>query len=209
MNSLIFLIFGSSAAAIANSPWVMGLGVILTIIGVVFLIQGYRKNKGKGGLQKNLTITFLTISSFMLGYLIAAYQTHDYFEERTHHSDEEECVTCGIMDSSKEEMSLMLDVDPKIMNPLNNMNELSTTIKEAIEINKSSADMKEQMRAEMMKHATVSSEEEVACSCPYHEQLEKEKQTVHVEEREKLVLKKQNIIYVKKIVQKEKKINTD
>ena len=45
----------------------------------------------------------------------------------------------------------------------------------AIEINKSSADMKADMRAEMMKHATVSAEDEVACSCPYHEQLEKEK----------------------------------
>ena len=173
MNSLIFLIFGSSAAAIANNPWVIGIGATLTVIGVLFLVQGYHKNQGKGGLQKNLTITFLTISSFMLGYLFAAYQTHDYFEERTHHSDEEECVTCGIMDSSKEEMSLMLDVDPKIMNPLNNMNELSTTIKEAIEINKSSANIKEDMRAEIMKHSTNT--EEVMCECPYHEQLEKEK----------------------------------
>ena len=175
LNFIIFAIFGSSAAAIANNPWVIGIGVTLTVIGVLFLVQGYRKNQGQGGLRRNLMITVAVILSFASGYSMAAYQTHDYFKERTHHSDEEECVTCGIMDSSKEEMSLMLDVDPKIMNPLNNMNELSTTIKEAIEINKSSADMKEQMRAEMMKHATVSSEEEVACSCPYHEQLEKEK----------------------------------
>ena len=175
LNFIIFAIFGSYAAAIANNPWVIGIGVTLTVIGVLFLAQGYRKNQGQGGLRRNLMITVAVILSFASGYSMAAYQTHDYFKERTHHSDEEECVTCGIMDSSKEEMSLMLDVDPKIMNPLNNMNELSTTIKEAIEINKSSADMKEQMRAEMMKHATVSSEEEVACSCPYHEQLEKEK----------------------------------
>ena len=169
LNFIIFAIFGSSAAAIANNPWVIGIGVTLTVIGVLFLVQGYRKNQGQGGLRRNLMITVAVILSFASGYSMAAYQTHDYFKERTHHSDEEECVTCGIMNSSKEEMSLMLDVDPKIMNPLNNMNELSTTIKEAIEINKSSADMKEQMRAEMMKHATVSSEEEVACSCPYHE----------------------------------------
>ena len=175
LNFIIFAIFGSSAAAIANNPWVIGIGVTLTVIGVLFLVQGYRKNQGQGGFRRNLMITVAVILSFASGYSMAAYQTHDYFKERTHHSDEEECVTCGIMDSSKEEMSLMLDVDPKILNPLNNMNELSTTIKEAIEINKSSADMKEQMRAEMMKHATVSSEEEVACSCPYHEQLEKEK----------------------------------
>jgi hypothetical protein len=117
-------------------------------------------------------ITVAVILSFVSGYAIAAFQTHDYFKERTHHSDEEECVTCGIMDSSKEQVLLMDDnIDPIILNPLNSMDELSTTIKEAIEINKSNADMK----AEMMKHATVSSEEEVACSCPYHEQLEKEK----------------------------------
>ena len=77
------------------------------------------------------------------------------------------------MSSSKEDRSLMLDVDPIIMNPLNNMNELSTTIKEAIEINKGSADMKADMRAEIMKHATV--KDEVMCECPYHEQLEKAK----------------------------------
>ena len=176
LNFIIFAIFGSSAAAIANNPWVIGIGVTLTVIGVLFLAQGYRKNQGQGGLRRNLMITFAVILSFASGYSMAAYQTHDYFKERTHHSDEEECVTCGIMDSSKEQVLLMDDnIDPIILNPLNSTDELSTTIKEAIEINKSSADMKEQMRAEMMKHATVSSEEEVACSCPYHEQLEKEK----------------------------------
>ena len=36
--------------------------------------------------------------------------------------------------------------------------------------------MKADMRAEMMKHATVSPEDEVMCDCPYHEQMEKEKQ---------------------------------
>lgn len=176
INAIIFLIFGSSAAAIANSPWVIGIGVTLTVIGVLFLVQGYRKNKGQGGLRRNVSTTIVVLLAFASGYSMAAFQTHDYFKERTHHNGdmhEEECETCDIMSSSKEDMSLMLDVDPKIMNPLNNMNELSTTIKEAIEINKESADMKAQMRAEMMKHAAVT--DEVMCECPYHEQLEKEK----------------------------------
>ena len=166
LQSIIFLIFGSSAAALANSPLVIGIGVVLTIIGVMFLVRGYRKNEGKGGLKRNLLTTIAVVLAFGSGYLMAAYQTHDYFKERTHHKVEE----------SKEQVLLMDDnIDPIMLNPLNNMNELSTTIKEAIEINKSSADMKEQMRAEMMKHATLSAEDEVACSCPYHEQLEKEK----------------------------------
>ena len=172
INAIIFLIFGSSAAAIANSPWVIGIGVTLTVIGVIFLVRGYQKNQGQGGLKRNLLTTISVVLAFASGYLMAAYQTHDYFKERTHHN-EEECETCDTMSSSKEDRSLMLDVDPIIMNPLNNMNELSTTIKEAIEINKESADMKEQMRAEMMKHATV--KDEVMCECPYHEQLEKAK----------------------------------
>ena len=166
INALIFLIFGSSAAALANSPLVIGIGVVLTIIGVMFLVRGYRKNEGKGGLKRNIMTTIAVVLAFGSGYLMAAYQTHDYFKERTHHKVEE----------SKEQVLLMDDnIDPIMLNPLNNMNELSTTIKEAIEINKSSADMKADMRAEMMKHATVSPEDEVMCDCPYHEQLEKVK----------------------------------
>ena len=46
-------------------------------------------------------MTFLVIGSFLLGYLAAAYQTHDYFKERTHHV-EEECETCGIEESKEE-----------------------------------------------------------------------------------------------------------
>ena len=166
--------FGSSAIAFIQNPWTIAFGVITTILATYFIYKGIKKNKGKGGLQRNFTTTFLVIASFMFGYLVAAYQTHDYFESRTHHV-EEECETCGIMDEgkSKEEVMLMENTNPLPMNPLNNMNELSTTIKEAIEINKGSADMKADMRAEMMKHATVT--EEVMCECPYHEQLEKEK----------------------------------
>ena len=63
------------------------------------MYRGYKKNGGKGGLQRNLTMTFLVIASFLLGYLAAAYQTHDYFKERTHHT-EEECETCSIENSN-------------------------------------------------------------------------------------------------------------
>ena len=178
INAIIFLIFGSSAAAIANSPWVIGIGVTLTVIGVLFLVQGYRRNKGQGGLKRNALTTVAVLLAFASGYFMAAFQTHDYFKERTHHNgsmNEEECESCDMMSEgkSKEEMMLMENMNPLPMNPLNNMNELSTTIKKAIEINKESSDMKADMRAELMKHATVT--DEVMCECPYHEQLEKEK----------------------------------
>jgi len=47
-----------------------------------------------------VTTTFLVSASFMSGYLLAAYQTHDYFDSRTHHV-EEECETCDV-ESPKE-----------------------------------------------------------------------------------------------------------
>ena len=65
------------------------------------------------------------------------------------------------------------------------------------EINKSSADMKADMRAEMMKHATVSAEDEVMCDCPYHEQLEKENEEL---EKKVLILRKR-LEYYKAVVE--------
>ena len=91
----------------------------------------------------------------MFGYLVAAYQTHDYFESRTHHV-EEECETCDV-EKSKEQVLLMDDnIDPIMMNPINDY-----------------VQSMEKIKTEMMKHATVT--EEVMCECPYHEQLEKKK----------------------------------
>ena len=57
--------------------------MILTVAAIYYFYKGYKKNNGKGGLQKNLTTTFLVICSFFLGYLTAAYQTHDYFESKS------------------------------------------------------------------------------------------------------------------------------
>ena len=81
--------FGSSAITFIQNPWTIALAIITTILAIYFVYKGIKKNKGKGGLQRNLTTTFLVIASFMFGYLVAAYQTHDYFEEkyRTHQPD--------------------------------------------------------------------------------------------------------------------------
>ena len=57
------------------------------------------------------------------------------------------------------------NIDPIMLNPINDYVQTMEKTKEVL--------TKEQMRAEMMKHATVT--EEVMCECPYHEQLEKEK----------------------------------
>ena len=73
---------GSSAIALIQHPITITIGVILTVPAIYYLYPGYKINDGKGGLQKNLTTTFLVISSFLFGYLIAAYQTHDYFEQK-------------------------------------------------------------------------------------------------------------------------------
>ncbi len=81
-------------------------GVILTLLGFYFAYRGIQKNQGKGGLQRNLTTTFLAIASFFFGYLFAAYQTHDYFEEkyRTHQPDES-CLTCSTDEKITEKLT--------------------------------------------------------------------------------------------------------
>ena len=101
INALLFAVFGSSITTTISNPWIIAVGIILTVIGIYFIYKGIKKNKGKGGLQRNFTITFLVISSFMFGYLLATYQTHDYFESRTHHV-EEECETCDVEESKEE-----------------------------------------------------------------------------------------------------------
>ena len=96
INGLLFLLFGSSAAALAENIWVIIAGIVLTIGGFIWMWRSYQKNQGKGGLQRNLTSTFLAISSFFFGYLFAAYQTHDYFEEKYRsHQPNEPCLTCS------------------------------------------------------------------------------------------------------------------
>ena len=148
VNSLLLMVFGSSAIAFIQNPWTIAFAVVTTILAIYFIYKGIKKNGGKGGLKRNLTTTFLVICSFLFGYLFAAYQTHDYFKERTHHM--EECETCDV-EESKEQVLLMDDnIDPIILNPINDYVQAMEKTKEAL--------TKEQMRAEMMKHATVTEE---------------------------------------------------
>ena len=89
LNALLIAVFGSSVVTFIQNPWTIAFAIITTILATYLVYKGIKKNKGKGGLQRNLTTTFLVIASFMFGYLVAAYQTHDYFEEkyRTHQPD--------------------------------------------------------------------------------------------------------------------------
>ena len=91
INSILLFILGSSAITIIQHPITITIGVILTVAAIYYLYRGYKINDGKGGLQRNLTTTFLVICSFMFGYLFAAYQTHDYFMSK---SESEEIPSC-------------------------------------------------------------------------------------------------------------------
>ena len=93
INAILLAILGSSAIALIQHPITITIGVILTVAAFYYMYKGYKKNKGKGGLQKNLTTTFLVIFSFMFGYLVAAYQTHDYFMSKSDPAENSSC--CG------------------------------------------------------------------------------------------------------------------
>ena len=86
INGLLFLIFGASGVAIANNPWVIVLGVVLTIAGFYWMWRAYKKNDGKGGLSKNIRNTFVYILIFVAGFITASYVTHDYFKQK--HTEE-------------------------------------------------------------------------------------------------------------------------
>ena len=93
INSILLFILGSSAVTIIQHPITITIGVILTVAAIYYLYRGYKINNGKGGLQRNLTTTFLVICSFMFGYLFAAYQTHDYFMSKSESAESLSC--CG------------------------------------------------------------------------------------------------------------------
>ena len=82
INGLLFLIFGASGVAIANNPWVIALGIVLTIAGFYWMWRAYKKNKGKGGFTKNLKTTIIYILIFVAGFITASYVTHDYFKQK-------------------------------------------------------------------------------------------------------------------------------
>ena len=83
LTALVLAVGGSSTVALIQHPVTIVIGVLLTIAAIYFIYKGYKKNKGTGGLQRNLFTTFLVIASFLLGYLVAAYQTHDYFQSKS------------------------------------------------------------------------------------------------------------------------------
>ena len=97
INASLLFVLGSGAITIIQHPITITIGVILTVAGIYYIYRGFKKNKGKGGLQKNLTTTFLVISTFLFGYLTAAYQTHDYFKDKSELSRSvEECESCQL-----------------------------------------------------------------------------------------------------------------
>ena len=82
INGLLLLIFGASGVAIANNPWVIAIGIILTIAGFWWMWRAYKKNKGKGGFAKNIRNTLIYIAIFIAGFVTASYVTHDYFKNK-------------------------------------------------------------------------------------------------------------------------------
>ena len=81
INGLLLLIFGATGAQLASNPLIIALSTVLTIGGFWWMWRAYKRSKGKGGLKKNLKITALVLFAFAAGYVTAAYQTHEYWQE--------------------------------------------------------------------------------------------------------------------------------
>ena len=79
INALLFTIFGASAAAIANNPWVIVLSIVLTIFALYWLYKGWKK-RTPGTFMKNLRMTVIFVVVFTTGYVSASYTTHEFFK---------------------------------------------------------------------------------------------------------------------------------
>ena len=79
INALLFSIFGASAVAIANNPWLIALSIALTILALYWLYKGWKK-RTPGTFMKNLRMTVILIAVFAAGYVTASYTTHKYFK---------------------------------------------------------------------------------------------------------------------------------
>jgi hypothetical protein len=90
INGLLLLVFGTSGLALTNHPIIIIIAVVLTIGGFWWMWIAYKKNRGKGGLVKNLKTTLIYILIFAAGYLTAAYQTHSFWAPVAH--DESEMI---------------------------------------------------------------------------------------------------------------------
>lgn len=82
INGLLLLIFGATGASFANSPLVIIISAVLTVAGFWWMWKAYKRNKGKGGLIKNLKVTLIYLLVFAAGFVTAAYMTHDYFKSK-------------------------------------------------------------------------------------------------------------------------------
>ena len=79
INALLFTIFGASAAAIANNPWVIVLSIVLTRFALYWLYKGWKK-RTPGTFMKNLRMTVIFVVVFTTGYISASYTTHEFFK---------------------------------------------------------------------------------------------------------------------------------
>ena len=86
INAILFSIFGASALAIANNPWVIAVSIVLTMLALYWLYKGWKK-RTPGTFMKNLRMTVILVAVFATGYITAAYTTHGFFKnifERKH-----------------------------------------------------------------------------------------------------------------------------
>ena len=79
INALLFSIFGASAVAIANNPWLIALSIVLTILALYWLYKGWKK-RTPGTFMKNLRMTVIFVVVFTTGYISASYTTHEFFK---------------------------------------------------------------------------------------------------------------------------------
>tara|TARA_X000000950_G_C13890388_1_gene650598 strand:- start:575 stop:868 length:294 start_codon:yes stop_codon:yes gene_type:complete len=83
LTALLFAIFGSSATVLIDNPIIIFVIIFLFGIAGLWLWKGFHKRLGRGRLVKNIGMTVVVTCIFLLGYLVAAIQTHHYFEEKT------------------------------------------------------------------------------------------------------------------------------
>lgn len=84
INGLLLLIFGASGAAVVDNIYFQLLMAVVTLGGMWWMYKAYQRNKGKGGLTKNIKNTIIYLLLFAAGYVTAAYQTHSFWAPTVH-----------------------------------------------------------------------------------------------------------------------------
>ena len=82
LTALLFVVFGSSATVLIDNPIIIFIVIFLFGLAGLWLWKGLHKRLGRGRLVKNIGMTMIVTCIFFLGYLVAALQTHHYFEEK-------------------------------------------------------------------------------------------------------------------------------